>query len=123
MPKINGHIDWEHPESLDFIRLKEDMEQACKDFEVLIVEGLMVFWNRKLTDLLQKKIYLTIDKEAFLERKTIDKRWEDEPEWYIEHIWESHFKYGKLPPHSKDVLQLDGESGLGKKIIMNFLNI
>lgn len=108
MPIIQGHIDWEHPDSLHFENLLEEIKKARKKYEIVVVEGLMVFWNKKLTKLMDKKIYLKITKSTFLARKTLDNRWGNEPEWYIEHIWNSHFVYG-LFNHLPDVLQLDGE--------------
>jgi len=123
MPKIKGHIDWENPASLDFNRLKKEIEIACKEFQIVVVEGLMVFWDLELTKLMNKKIYIKINKDAFLSRKTLDSRWEEEPEWYIEHIWKTHFIYGLLPAGLSGVLQIDGETGYANKIVKSYLEI
>jgi len=123
MPKIKGHIDWEHPDSIDFKRLIHDIEEFCDSFQIIIVEGLMAFWNEELTNLMQKKIYLEIKKEAFLNRKTLDSRWENEPDWYIEHIWKNHFIYGLLPGGLSNILQLDGEIAYAKRMVKTYLEI
>lgn len=123
MPRINGHIDWEHPDSLDFTKLINEIEQACKEFQIIVVEGLMAFWNVKLTELMHKKIYIKINKDAFLTRKTLDSRWQAEPKWYIEHIWNNHFVYGMLPEGLSDVLQVDGETGYVKRMVKSYLDL
>ena len=123
MPKIKGHIDWEHPKSIDFESLMLDIKKYCDSFQIIVVEGLMAFWNEKLTNLMHKKIYLEINKDAFLSRKTLDNRWEHEPEWYIEHIWKNHFVYGLLPNGLNNVLQLDGEIAYAKKMVKSYLEI
>ncbi len=123
MPKINGHIDWEHPDSIDFDKLIKDIEKNSKEFQYIVVEGLMAFWNKQLTLLMHKKIYLKINKNAFLSRKTIDSRWENEPKWYIEHIWENHFIYGLLPSGLTDVLTLDGDTEDVNQLVKSYLEI
>ncbi len=122
-PKINGIIDWEHPGSLDFIKLKYLLQKYTKQFPFVIVEGLMVFYDRQIFDLLDKRIYIQISKETFLNRKTLDKRWGDEPEWYMEHIWKSHLKYGLLPSNEDNILQIDGEVCCDDEIIKNYIEI
>lgn len=123
MPKIKGHIDWEHPESLDFIGLCEKVKAESEIRKFVVVEGLMVFWSEEILSLLDKKIYLKIGKEAFLSRKTLDNRWGDEPDWYIEHIWNNHFIYGKFPDNETNILQLDGEASCIDHSIKKFLNL
>lgn len=123
MPKIHGHIDWEHPASLDFNRLLEKVKAESKLRKFVIVEGLMVFRSKELFSLLDKKIYLKIGKEVFLSRKTLDNRWGEEPDWYIEHIWNNHFIYGKLPDNETNILQLDGESCCIDQSTKEFLNL
>jgi len=110
LPRIKGHIDWEHPKSLNFKALIEKVIAENEQKKYVVVEGLMVFWSEELRNLMDKKIYLEITKQAFLSRKTLDNRWGEEPDWYIEHIWENHFIYGRIPDHEIGVLQLDGEA-------------
>ena len=123
LPRIKGHIDWEHPKSLNFKALIEKVRTENELKKYVVVEGLMVFWLEELRNLIDKKIYLEITKEAFLSRKTLDNRWGDEPDWYIEHIWENHFIYGKMPEHAIGVLQLDGEASCIDDSTKKFLSI
>ncbi len=120
---INGHVDWEHPDSLDFKALFDKVNIEKKHRKYVIVEGLMVFWYEELNKLLDKKIYLKIGKQAFLSRKTLDNRWGNEADWYIEHIWNNHFVYGKLPHREVNILQLDGEACCIDKSTKKFLGL
>jgi uridine kinase len=123
IPKIKNHIDWEHPKSLDFKKLKEIISEKKNEYQLILVEGLMVFNDDELLNMMDKKIYIEISKEAFLNRKTLDNRWGDEPDWYIEHIWDSHFLYGLLPGDQKNAIKVDGEGCCIDDQIQDFLNI
>jgi uridine kinase len=122
MPLVKGHIDWEHPDSYDFVGLVKTIKKERKKFDIVVVEGLMVFGNQQLAKLMDKRIYIRISKEAFLSRKTLDNRWEDEPDWYIEHIWESHFVFGLVPQGFDHIMQLDGEAGFVDEIVQKYIN-
>lgn len=123
MPLIKDHIDWEHPASLDFNALLSSINEKKTTNQIIIVEGLMAFWDRRILAAMDKKIYIRISKDAFFSRKTLDKRWEKEPQWYLEHIWNNHFVYGLLPSGESNVLQLDGESCCVDDIAKQFLRI
>lgn len=123
MPRISNHIDWEHPNSLDFDSLIKKIQQVKAENKTIIVEGLMVYWNPSLRSLFDRKIFLKIGKKTFLNRKTLDNRWKDEPDWYIEHIWDSHFIFGLLPDGEPNVLQLDGEASCIDKATKTFLGL
>jgi uridine kinase len=122
MPLIKGQIDWERPESLDFPRFREEILKEQQQYDYIIAEGLMVYRDPSVYNLFDKKIFIEISKKTFLSRKTLDNRWENEPDWYIEHIWKSHFVYGRTPDDMHDVLNISGEnkfiSGIVKKYIL-----
>lgn len=123
IPRIQDHIDWEHPASLDFDQLSKLINEKSQMYQIVIIEGLMAFYNPELLKIMDKKIYIQISKDAFLNRKTLDNRWGDEPDWYIEHIWDSHFKYGLLPVNEKNTLEIDGEACCTDEIVQKFLEI
>lgn len=123
IPRIQDHIDWEHPASLDFEQLSKLINEKSQMYQIVIIEGLMAFYKPDLLKIMDKKIYIQISKDAFLNRKTLDNRWEDEPDWYIEHIWDSHFKYGLLKEEGEDVLHIDGETCLMDDMVKDFLRI
>lgn len=123
IPRIKDHIDWEHPGSLDFEKLISLTKQKSEEYPVVIVEGLMAFHSHELLKLMDKKIYIRISKDAFLNRKTLDNRWGDEPNWYIDHIWDSHFVYGLLPEKQNESLLVDGEECDIDETVQQFLDI
>ena len=110
IPKINGHVDWECPGSMDFKLLKQSVEESRERNDITIVEGIMVFRNSDLINLFDYKIFITLLKDEFYNRKRSDLRWGREPDWYIEHIWKSYLKYGQFPEGKNPNLILDGNS-------------
>lgn len=121
IPLINGKTDWERPESLDFTTFRNEIITAAKNFDYVVAEGLMVYWKPEIYSLFDKKVFLHIEKDIFLNRKTIDFRWENEPDWYIEHIWENHFIYGQIPDDLKNVLCLSGQDELLTDIVLSYI--
>ena len=120
MPTIRMHIDWERPDAYDYDSLIKAVKLAQEKCDMVVVEGLMVLCHAGLTEIMDKTIYIKISKDAFLSRKTLDKRWGNEPEWYIEHIWNSHFVFCKNTNHDTDVLMVDGES-INEKLIKDYI--
>lgn len=121
MPFIKNQIDWERPEIIDFVSFRKEILKEKEQYDYIIAEGLLVYHNPEVFGLFDKKIFLKISKETFLNRKTLDYRWENEPDWYIQHIWNSHFVYGTVPSGSKDVLCMTGENQFKSGIIKNYI--
>ncbi len=98
IPLIRDYVDWEHPLSTNFPKLHHDLSQFLVNPGALaIIEGLVPFWQPEIRDLITDAIYLHISRDEFLKRKENDLRWGIVPQWYKEHIFESHLKFG-LPP-------------------------
>ena len=96
-PMVKERIDWENPASIDFSKFKTAIIKNQGNFDIVIAEGLMVYYNRGISRLYDKKVFIEISKRNFLRRKSIDRRWGEEPNWYVEHIWTSYMKYGRIP--------------------------
>jgi len=109
IPMINDHVDWEIPQSIDISNYFKQVLEASKKYDVVIAEGLFAFCDERIVRHYDKKIFMTISKETFWKRKSKDFRWGKEPEWYMDHIWESHFKCGALHTLDKDTLILSGD--------------
>lgn len=109
IPKVRGETDWECPESIDFNKLLDHIQIASATNDIIIVEGLLAFYENRIERLMDKKIFIEIPKTLFLERKVKDKRWGDFPEWYMEHIWQSYLTYGKINLSKKGYFTLKGE--------------
>ena len=108
IPTIRDHIDWECPESIDFQRFKQSIIEASSENDFVIVEGLMVFREPEIFNLLDYKIHIELNREEFISRKQTDLRWGKEPEWYIDHIWNGYLQYGQFPEPYQPDLRLDG---------------
>jgi uridine kinase len=129
IPKIyNGEeveIDWEIPESIDFKKYKTAILEAQKQFDFVIAEGLLNFYDEEVNSLYDKFLFVEVSKPTFLSRKAADKRWGEVPQWYIEHIWESYERLGKtiLADTKREVLVLSGEADFDVNIVSDYLTI
>jgi len=121
IPLIRDHIDWEVPESIDFDKFYRAIVFANMQYDVVIVEGLMIYYNRRTVDLFNKRIFVEIDKATFLKRKSRDLRWGKEPQWYMEHIWSSYLKYGRVPAILNDIFKVDGRHSIDVYSVIRFL--
>lgn len=96
---IKDVIDWEHPSSLDLEKVTEQVQELSLTCQYVIVEGIFLFYHESLKSLIDKFIYLNLEKEDFLRRKMHDNRWGHIPAWYKEHIWQSHLIFGAKPAY------------------------
>lgn len=122
IPKINEHTNWEIPASIDFDRFYKEILIESKKYDIIIDEGLFVFYEERLNRLYDKMIYMSISQETFVERKMKDLRWGQEPRWYIEHIWKSHHKFFEKVEERKRAFQLSGENPVDLKAVFKFLD-
>ena len=96
LPIVRDRIDWEHPDSIDWPSLKERIYKSLQNHSYTLLEGLFAFHDKQIESQMGLKINLSLDKPRFLDLKEADGRWGKEPSWFIEHIWQSHLKYGQL---------------------------
>ncbi|PIQ34602.1 MAG: hypothetical protein COW63_03480 [Bacteroidetes bacterium CG18_big_fil_WC_8_21_14_2_50_41_14] len=104
IPKINGHTDWECTYSIDFDRFYKEALRQINLHELVILEGIFAFQDERLNKLMDVKLFLALSKEEFLSRKNKDIRWGKEPDWYVEHIWDSHQKYCRQHPFENTIM-------------------
>jgi len=121
IPKINDHVDWEHPHSIDHDLLRVTMIAEAQRTEFVIVEGLMMLWDKQTRSLFDKCLFIEIDKETFIRRKLLDQRWGIEPEWYMEHIWQSYLRFGQLP-EGLNCLRLNGCKDVNNSLLLDYIN-
>lgn len=95
LPRIQDRADWERPESMDFRRLEAAVREAADRFDVVIAEGILIFFDPALNALFDRRIFIDIDKEQYLERRRRETRWGPEPDWYLEYVWNCHLKWGR----------------------------
>jgi len=121
IPKINGEVDWECPESIDFGYFHCALEEASFVNDIVITEGLLVFNKPEIISLLDKKIFISISEKVFRKRKITDTRWGSFPDWYVDHIWGSFLKYGKIEYGIRDFLYVSGEKKFDEREIKDYL--
>lgn len=121
IPKINNHTNWEIPDSIDFDRFVDKVIAESKLNDIVIDEGLFVFYDERLNNLYDKMIYMSIIKETFIKRKNKDLRWGKEPDWYLEHIWNSHQEFFNKIEFRKKAFQLSGENPVDLALVFKYL--
>ncbi|MEP7322016.1 MAG: hypothetical protein ABI761_08850 [Saprospiraceae bacterium] len=122
LPVIKGHIDWEHPDSLNWEDLRSAIKKSKKIYDITIVEGLFAFHDKKINSWYDHSFFVHIQKELFFKRKLKDLRWGREPDWFILHIWKSYFKYGQLPLDIRNVLWIEGDIPTDLNQIIKFIS-
>lgn len=108
IPKVTDKVDWERPESIDFETYIATILSFRETHDIVFAEGLFAFYNDKLRTLYDKKVYMHITKDLFLNRKSADLRWGPEPEWYVQHIWDSFLKFGNIDGQYQDIYLING---------------
>ncbi|MBX2953744.1 MAG: AAA family ATPase [Leadbetterella sp.] len=110
IPMVRDKVDWEHPGSINHDLLWETTGFYRERFEVVIIDGFLAFHDSRLRERYDKRIFVRVSRETFLERKENDLRWGDIPRWFFDHIWESYLLYG-IPDFAKhEYLQISGET-------------
>lgn len=97
IPKIKDRTDWERPESVDFERLCQTINDKKDQYDVLVIEGILVFANEHLLNLFDTTVQIEISQKTFLARRKHESRWGEEPNWFIDYVWESYLRYGLFP--------------------------
>lgn len=122
IPHIIDHIDWENPKSINFEKFKQTIVESIKSHDFVIVEGIFAYYDKKINELYDKKLFIEISKETFLDRKIKDTRWGIEPAWYMDHIWKSYLKFGQPKKKSKDMYYLDGNMDIILSDVLLYLS-
>ena len=121
IPRIKDRIDWETPASVDYERIKKKIEESLNDYDLVITEGILIFYSEEVNKLFDKRIFLDIPKSLFYIRRHSDTRWGKEPKWYIDYVWESYIKYGQLKESFSDTLYISGHGDFSALMIDEYL--
>lgn len=117
IPKVRDHTDWEHPISVDFKKIKNVLAKAVIKYDIVITEGILIFYSEELNKLFDKRIFINVPKTVFYKRKIEDVRWGKEPEWYMDYIWKSYLKYGKIKDTDSTTLYIHGTENWSPMLI------
>lgn len=121
IPKINNKTDWESPRSINFRAIVNKIKTSRTTYDVIIVEGILAFYNKLLNRLYNRNIFIHVERHVFFNRKKEDKRWGPVAEWYIKHIWDSYSQYGKRHLPEDNILLLDGTKQHDLSEVLEFL--
>ncbi|MFT6868053.1 MAG: nicotinamide/nicotinate riboside kinase [Cyclobacteriaceae bacterium] len=113
---VDSVPDWERPSTIKWDRLISKVEKSSADIK--IVEGLFTFYPASVRSIFSKKIFVEIDKVLFQARRYNDKRWDKEPEWYVDHVWKSYLKYGKSKGEDSEYIFLNGAKPIDINILV-----
>jgi uridine kinase len=94
IPTINEEINWEIPESIDYGLILKTLDFYAKDFDILIIDGHLIYANEQLVNLIDVPFILKTSYQTYTRRKTDDKRWGEIPIWYVDYIWEAFQEFG-----------------------------
>ncbi|MFY0686031.1 MAG: hypothetical protein JXQ90_02640 [Cyclobacteriaceae bacterium] len=97
LPQIKGHPDWDHPDGMDWLALNRAIRAAAKQHQHTIIEGIFAFYNPDLAVHYNKMICMSVDQKTFHLRREKETRWGVEPDWYTDHVWQSHLQFSKCP--------------------------
>lgn len=123
IPKVRNILDWECPESLDFDAFRKAIESSAAKADIVLAEGLMCFYDKVINRMFDARFLIEITWTTFLRRKRNDYRWgaKPDPYWYLEHIWESYYKYG-LPDRDMPFVRLSGDTYFDMGYVMSILS-
>lgn len=121
IPRIKSRVDWEHPLSINHNLLREAIVASMSKAEIVVAEGLMIYHNPEISSLFNRRIFIDLDYSTFRQRKNKDNRWGDEPDWYVEHIWNSYLIYGLPEKKLTDIFRIDGSKPYDINKIINYL--
>lgn len=121
IPRVKDKVDWEHPLSINHDLLWETAQFYRERFEVVIIDSFLAFYDSRFCEDYDKRIFVSVSKETFLERKENDMRWGYIPRWFFDHIWESYLRFG-IPDFTKnEYLRISGESAYDQEEIIGLV--
>jgi len=123
LPMIRDHVDWEHPDSIQWKRLKSAVLRAQPEADVVVMEGLLAFANADINKIYDQSLFLHISESTFRDRKAADLRWGKEPEWYVDHIWKSYHRFGKPPESLSEIIHISGEVMVAPRIVRAIVDL
>ena len=76
---IADRFNWEMPDSINWELLLKVLSEKKRQFDYVILEGILAFSNVLVDTQYDYRIYLELDKKSFLQRRSKDRRWGLEP--------------------------------------------
>ena len=113
-------FDMEHPKTIDFDSLYNDIIKSSQENEVVIAEGFLITYDARIKSLIDRYIHIDISKNVFIQRRTHDSR--NGSLWYAHHVWRSFMKYGSNNYADLKHIIVNGDKGIDTKAVLQFIN-
>lgn len=98
IPLIRDRVDWETPESINWPNWRRAIQQGLRAHDYVIAEGIFAFADLGLIKEASITILLELEQDEFTARRKRETRWGEEPNWFIQHVWNSHLLHHN--PHN-----------------------
>jgi uridine kinase len=126
---VNGTLsfrNWELPQNLDFDRLYDTLKRARKGArkasrgelpQIILVEGFLLLYSKRIRELLDLKIYMEVDDETIFERRMERKRFvfEGMELYYREVAIKEYRRFGRPTMKYADII-LDATKPVGATV-------
>lgn len=119
LSKIHKTFDMEHPDTIDFDSLYQDIIQGCEKNEIVIAEGFLITYDARIKNLIDRYIHIDVSKKVFIQRRTKD--FKKGNLWYARHVWNSFMKYGNNYADLKHIV-INGDKEIDKQRVLSFIN-
>lgn len=119
LSKLYFRFDMEHPYTIDFDRMIQDILQYKMQYKNVIVEGFLVAHDQRVKKLLNKYIHVQISKNEFMKRRMND--YKKNNTWYAKHVWSSYMKFGNNYQDLNHIV-LHADKFLDREGALRFLN-
>jgi uridine kinase len=90
--------NWEKPDMIHFEKLRKDvlLLKKKKKYNFIIVEGVLLFYYKKMRDILDVKVFITLPQHLIVKRRLERFGHKDEQEWYSRNVVIKEYKrYGE----------------------------
>lgn len=119
LSKLHKSFDMEHPDTIDFDSLYEDIIQSREKNEIVIAEGFLITYDARIKNLIDRYIHIDISKKVFIQRRIND--FMKGNLWYAHHVWNSFMKYGNNYADLKHIV-INGDQEIDKQAVLSFIN-
>lgn len=117
LSKLHARFNMEHPNTIDFNRLYEDIVRCEEEYEVVIAEGFLITYDSRIKKLIDKYIHIALSKNIFTQRRTKDFKTNL---WYANHVWTNFMKHGTNYEDLNHII-LNGDDGIDTQSVLRFI--
>lgn len=119
IPSRNDWKKWEHPSSINFNKLYEDiikLEKIHKRKKFIIIEGFHILYNKQIRDIFDLSIYVKVPNHLIIKRRVNRFGPENNQKWYSKNIVIKAYKKYIEPTKKYADLVIKGNKDINKNI-------